>query len=648
MRLRGGRSQARSPLIWLSALLLAYLAVPLAVFLLRSAANPGEGFNTPGLFAALATSAEGATISTLVVVVLGVPLAYVLARSHGRLASVAGVVVLLPLALPPLMSGVLLLYVVGPYTFVGNLTGGRLTESLAGIVLAQSFVASPFLVIAARSAFRAVDPKLEEVAATTGLRPLARFSRVAVPLAAPGIRAGMLLTWLRAFGEYGATVMLAYHPYSLPVFTYVQFSAIGLPATQAPSLLALALAVLVVGLRLVRLPARARKMVAPAAPTISFRSRPPTLVAFDLSMAAGTFRLRLAHQAKSHRLAVVGPSGAGKSLTLRCLAGLLPGDVSFSGQQVGALAPEDRQVGYVPQGESLMPNLTAWGNAVFGPRAKPELAAWWFSALALAGLEDRLPAQLSGGQRQRAALARALSCEPRVVLLDEPFTGLDAPQRSALVQDLRQLQRTANLSSVLVTHDAKEAAMLADELVVISGGRLAQAGNLGDVLARPATPEVAAVLGARNILPGSASSDRGILARRTLVETWPHGVPEGAPLTWCIHPRHVAWSSGATEGAHRARVADVADLGAYSWARLVLDGGLELEAELAGEPPAAGDAGWVTLPPGEVLIWPDETAITATENGYRTGARPSRSSPSLTPRPRRPVPSPGHRPLRGS
>jgi ABC-type sulfate/molybdate transport systems ATPase subunit/ABC-type sulfate transport system permease component len=606
LRERSSQGLARSPLIWLSALLLAYLTVPLVVFVVRSAGHPTEGFSAPGLFAALATSAEGATISTVVVGVFGIPLAYVLARSHGRLASVAGVVVLLPLALPPLMSGVVLLYVVGPYTFLGDLTGNRLTESLAGIVLAQSFVASPFLIIAARSAFRAVDPKLEEVAATAGLRPLARFSRVAVPLAAGGIRAGLLLTWLRAFGEYGATVMLAYHPYSLPVFTYVQFSAIGLPATQAPSLLALGLAALVVGLSLAPFPARRRRTVGAVAPAVTFSSRRPVPVAFDLSIDAGTFHLQLAHHARSHRLAVVGPSGAGKSLTLRCLAGLLPGDVSFAGQPVGPLPAEHRHVGYVPQGESLMPNLTAWGNAVFGPRAQPGQAAWWFSALGLTGLEDRLPAQLSGGQRQRAALARAFSCEPRVVLLDEPFTGLDAPQRASLVQELRQLQRGANLSSVLVTHDAKEAALLADELVVISSGRLAQAGTVREVLDHPATPEVAGLLGMRNIRPGVASSTCSVWSAGTVVATGPHGLAPGSQLTWCIHPRHITISSKGSESTHQARVADVADLGTYFWASLALDGGLEVEVEDTEEPPAIGTPCWVKWPADTVLIWPAE------------------------------------------
>jgi molybdate transport system permease protein len=112
-----------------------------------------------------------------------------------------------------------------------NLFGRRaLTDSFAGIVLAETFVAAPFLIVAARSAFASVDPVLEDVAVTLGRGPLATFIKVSLPLAWPAIRAGLLLAWLRAFGEFGATIMVAYHPYSLPVYTYVAFGSQGLPA----------------------------------------------------------------------------------------------------------------------------------------------------------------------------------------------------------------------------------------------------------------------------------------------------------------------------------------------------------------------------------------------------------------------------------
>ena len=262
------RGALRSPLPWLGGLIVVYLAVPLVAFAFRFLGSPRRGFSVPGLFPSLFVSLESATISLALITLLGVPLAYVLTRSPGRLSSVIGLVVLLPLALPPLMSGILLIYLVGPYTFLGQLFGGHLTNSLTGIVLAQTFCAAPFLIVAARLAFEAVDPATLDMAATLGHSELSRFSHVALPLAAPGIRAGMVLAWLRAFGEYGAVIILAYHPFSLPVYTYNQFSGIGLPTTLAPTALALAVAAVVVTLG--RLTPR-RHM---ARPTLGARTRP--------------------------------------------------------------------------------------------------------------------------------------------------------------------------------------------------------------------------------------------------------------------------------------------------------------------------------------------------------------------------------------
>jgi ABC-type sulfate transport system permease component len=246
------RTRGISPLVGLSVLLLAYLVVPIIAFVVRFAGQVG-GITAqeaqPGLlFASLMVSLETASVATVVIAVLGTPLGYLLARAHGRTRDLIGVLVQLPLAMPPLVAGILLIYLVGPYTFLGQLFHGALTESRVGIVLAQIFVAAPFLIVSARSAFAAVEPSYDDVAATLGHTRLSRFSRVWLPVAAPGIGAGLLLAWLRAFGEFGATVILAYHPYTLPVFTFVQFGSAGLTTTLLPVAAALAAAFLVLTL----------------------------------------------------------------------------------------------------------------------------------------------------------------------------------------------------------------------------------------------------------------------------------------------------------------------------------------------------------------------------------------------------------------
>ncbi|MHB1445016.1 MAG: ABC transporter ATP-binding protein/permease [Acidimicrobiales bacterium] len=604
--MRGG--PGRSPLTWLGGLLALYLALPLLVFLARIPGSAQRGFGAPGLWAALVTSVESATVATAIIAGLGVPLAFVLARARGPLAAVAGLAVQLPLAIPPVMSGIVLVYVVGPYTAIGRLFGGRLTGTVAGIVLAQTFVSAPFLIIAARSAFSALDPALDELASTLGHRPLSRFFRVALPLAAPGIRAGLLLTWLRALGEYGATVVLAYHPYSLPVFTYIQFSGAGIPTTQAPTLLAVmaaGVAVLVAAgaarLGAARRRRRPARLPAPEAPRPVEQSR----LAFALDTRVGSFHLDLVHEAASPRLAILGPSGSGKSMTLRALAGLLgprAGRVSLNGRRIDAEAPESRPLGYVPQGLVLFPHLPVWRQVTFGVGADPPVAAWWLETLGLSELAGRFPHELSGGQRQRVSLAQALSRQPALVLLDEPFSALDAPVRAELRLELRRLQREAGLSTLLVTHDPEEAAMLADEVMVVAGGRMLQAGPRTELYGHPASAAVARLLGIHNISPGSVAGSGHIRSGAVTLAAATAGLAEGAAVSWAVRPEQIRIT---IEGALPARVTDVIDLGSVTDLTVELDGGPGLRVRTAEEPElAAGDACRLDIPAAAVTVWP--------------------------------------------
>ncbi len=600
---------SRSPLTWLGGLLALYLVVPLAAFLFRLTTSSQTGFGAPGLWSAVWVSVESATISTLVVALFGIPLANWLARSRGPVARVVGVLVLLPLALPSVMSGVVLIYLVGPYTPIGQFFGGRLTDSIAGVVIAQTFEAGPFLIIAARAAFEAVDPALDDLAASLGHRGLARFWLVQMRMAVPGIRAGALMTWLRALGAYGAVVLLAYHPYSLTVFTYVQFSSTGVPGTQAPTALALAAAVVIVLLSLIRRPVRRRRKARLPCP------RPPGLVApttvgFDLDLAVGAFRLSASHQAGSHRIAILGPSGAGKSITLRALAGFLgprAGQIRYAGQPVSGIPVEDRHIGYVPQSLAMFPGRTVWQQVLFATDADPELAAWWLRKLRLDGLEDRSPEQLSGGQRQRVALARALSHGPRLVLLDEPFSALDAPVRDELRRELRRLQRETGLSTVLVTHDPEEAALLADEILVVADGLLLQAGPRGEVFSRPASLQVARLLGIQNISKATVTEPGVITAGEVRIAASTGDLPAGSDVLWTIRPDQITI---AARGRYPAVVEDVADTGITTTVTVRLSDGPELRVR--GTYPgdsAPGDTCGVDLDQAAITLWPTAAPV---------------------------------------
>jgi molybdate transport system permease protein len=563
------------------------LGYPLIAFVVRLITSPERGFHVPGLFPALWVSVSCATISLALVTIVGVPLAYKLSRSNGPLATAVGILVQIPLALPPLMSGIVLVYLIGPYTFLGQLFGEHLTDSLIAVVIAMSFVSSPFLIVAARASFTALDKGMLDVAATLGHSDTSRFLRVAIPSAGHGIRAGMLLTWLRAFGEYGAVVILAYNPASLPIYTENQFSGRGLPTTLAPTALALAVAVVVVVLSRARLPkSTTRRVTKPTPSTPAKVATQP--VRFEVDHHLGAFHLELAHESATAHLGIVGPSGSGKTALLRCLAGLYgskPGPVWYGDEMVQHVPAERRGVGYVAQGFSLFPRMTVSKHLRFAG-ATPELAAYWLNHLQLDGLEDRLPEDLSGGQRQRVGLAQVLCSSPKVLLLDEPFSALDVPVRLELRRELRRLQRETGLATVLVTHDPEEAAFLSDELIVLAQGTVLQTGTSRSVFSRPASAEVAKLLGVENVIAGSVRSSSTVDIGGAAVGVSPIDFAVGTPVWWSIAPERVAVRSprSAVEGddALLGTVLDIADMGSTYDVFVRVGDGVEILARVFG------------------------------------------------------------------
>ena len=582
--------------------------VPLVAFVVRLAGTAPGQLSSPGAGAALVVSLETASVATAVIAITCVPFAYLLARGHRRASMLLGIAVQLPIALPPLMSGILLLYLVGPYSALGALFSGGLTDDFTGIVLAQIVVAAPFCIVAARSAFAALDPALDDVAATLGHGRLARFSRVALPAAAQGIGAGLLLAWLRAFGEFGATVVLAYHPYSLPVFTYVQFGSIGLAATMLPVAEGLVAAAAVLGLATmvprVR-PARRppERLPAATAPTI----RHGASLAFDLSARLGSFQLEIAHRNNGRCLGILGASGAGKTLTLRLLAGLVVGDhgrIHLGGADLSNVPPESRGVGYVPQDTNLLPHLPVWGQTTFGVGADPGLAAYWIARLHLEGLIGRRPDELSGGQRRRVGLARALARDPPLLLLDEPLSGLDTPARAELRSELRRLQLDTGVTTVVVTHDVEDAAMLADEVLILDNGRLIQSGSLADLLARPANSQVARLLGLTNICTGSVIANGRLRVGSMELEADTVGHPPGARIGWRIRPDCVQIDA---RSGHSATIIDVTPRDGYRQVQIALDDGPFLIAHTRTAASAqAGQRCSVHMPPTDITVWPFE------------------------------------------
>ncbi len=234
------------------------------------------------------------------------------------------------------------------------------------------------------------------------------------------------------------------------------------------------------------------------------RSFGPTRALDELSIdiAAGEF------------VAFLGPSGCGKTTALRIIAGLDDADsgqVLVDGKDIRRLPTSRRDMGMVFQAYSLFPNMTARDNVGFGllmrkvhKRVRRQRADELLHVVGLASLADRYPFQLSGGQQQRVALARALAIQPRVLLLDEPLSALDAKVRGELRDEIRRVHLEIGTTTVFVTHDQEEAFTLADRVAVINFGRLQQIGTPTEIYERPRTDFVAEFVGLTNRLPGTA------------------------------------------------------------------------------------------------------------------------------------------------
>jgi sulfate transport system ATP-binding protein len=230
--------------------------------------------------------------------------------------------------------------------------------------------------------------------------------------------------------------------------------------------------------------------------------------------------------------ALLGPSGGGKSTLLRVIAGLeLPdaGTVAIDGVDATRLAPQRRGVGFVFQHYAAFKHLTVFRNVAFGlevrRRPRDEVRRRVTELLELVHLDqmaDRYPNQLSGGQRQRMALARALAVEPKVLLLDEPFGALDAQVRKELRTWLRRLHDQVHVTTVFVTHDQEEAMDVADEIVVLADGEVAQVGRPRDVYDHPATPFVMRFLGPVTTVDGRLVRPHDL---HVAAESWPGSVP---------------------------------------------------------------------------------------------------------------------------
>ena len=277
--------------------------------------------------------------------------------------------------------------------------------------------------------------------------------------------------------------------------------------------------------------------------------------------------------------AIVGPNGAGKTTLLRALAGLrqlTTGRIELDGTVLDDPArgiyvpPEHRPVGVVFQQHLLFPHLDALDNVAFGLRAgglrrreARVLAADWLERVGLGGRGRARPAELSGGQAQRVALARALAPEPALLLLDEPLAALDAATRNDVRRDLRRHLATFPGVRLLITHDPVDAAVLADDIIVLDGGRVAQTGTPAEITARPRSRWVAELTGT-NLFAGRAGTEGAVALEHGGTLTVADHLRPG-PVFVVVHPRavalHLRQPQGSARNAWPGRVTAVEPVG---------------------------------------------------------------------------------------
>ena len=232
----------------LSGIALVYIIYPLfSILIFVEPNNLLESLTRPRVIDAFVLSICTASVSTLLIALFGIPLAYCLSRYKFPGRSVAQIIIIIPLVLPPLASGALMLGVFNPQSFLDRLFPNvEFTQSIIGIIIAQTYVASPFMILASMAAFDSVDKSLENVARVLGKRNLEVFVRVSIPLAKKGILIGIVMTWIRAIGELGATLMLAYNPHTISIQIYEDNALGGLSQAIPGIILSILLSIVLV------------------------------------------------------------------------------------------------------------------------------------------------------------------------------------------------------------------------------------------------------------------------------------------------------------------------------------------------------------------------------------------------------------------
>jgi len=329
---------------------------------------------------------------------------------------------------------------------------------------------------------------------------------------------------------------------------------------------------------------------------------------FDLDVARGEF------------VSFLGPSGCGKTTMLRIVAGFeepSAGTVMIGGKDVTNLKPNQRDIGMVFQAYALFPNLTVAQNIGFGLKVagvakaqSDERIAEMLSIIKLPEFGGRYPYQLSGGQQQRVALARALAPKPKLLLLDEPLSALDAKVRVSLREEIRSIQKKTGITTIFVTHDQEEALSMSDRIVVMYGGKVEQVGTPFEIYNKPATKFVANFVGTLNVLEGTVSNAQSgkvrIDQKEIDIKDKLNGTKAGDVLSLALRPEAISLGRRpGNDAVLSGEIAEVHFLGSVIRVRVNLGSSavsLDTFNSPAAPPPMVGDKAEVSFKAGDVLV----------------------------------------------
>jgi putative spermidine/putrescine transport system ATP-binding protein len=329
---------------------------------------------------------------------------------------------------------------------------------------------------------------------------------------------------------------------------------------------------------------------------------------FNLSVAPGEF------------VSFLGPSGCGKTTVLRMVAGFedpSAGAISIGGRDVTRLRPNQRDIGMVFQAYALFPNMTVAQNIGFGlkvagaPRSDiAERVAEMLKLIKLPDFGERYPYQLSGGQQQRVALARAIAPKPKLLLLDEPLSALDAKVRVSLRDEIRAIQKELGITTIFVTHDQEEALSMSDRIVVMYGGKAEQVGTPFEIYNKPATKFVANFVGTLNVLEGKVSDAAGGKVRigsSDLVLRQPlNGAKAGDTLSLALRPEAISLGKQPGRDASLGgEISEVSFLGSVIRMRVDLGGNavsLDTFNNPTTPPPNVGDRTEISFSSSDLLV----------------------------------------------